>query len=79
MNVDIVKSNITKKDYQSRKLSFGKANKLQFFTSNCKKLFNCLWQLFIKISIFSHFDPEIPTQIENDKSKYAMSKILSQK
>ena len=52
--------------------------KLNFLTSNAKKVFNHLWLAFIKALILQHFDLENHIQIKTDISGYAISRVLNQ-
>ena len=49
-----------------------------FLTSNAKKPFNSLKQVFIKALIFKYFNLENHTKIKTNILGYAISKIFSQ-
>ena len=76
--VDLFKS----KNQKSKKLThmpnIGATEKPNFLTPNVKKTFNHFRLVFIKASIFRHFDLESHIWIETDASSYAVSGMLSQ-
>ena len=49
-----------------------------FLTTNARKGFTWLRQMFTKIPILSHFDPEYYIRVEINTSDYAIRGILSQ-
>ena len=48
-----------------------------FLTLNARKVFNRLWQVFIKALIFQHFDLEYYLWLKIDTLSYAINGVLS--
>ena len=57
--------------------NIGIMEKLIFLTSNTKKAFNHLKQVFIGASIYQHFNLKSHIQIKTDVSGYAINRMLS--
>ena len=62
----------------TRMPNIGAIREPNFLTFNAKKAFNHLRLVFIKASIFQHFDLEIHICIQTDVSSYIIGKVLGQ-
>ena len=58
--------------------NIGAIKELFFLNLNVKKVFNYLWQVFIKTLILQHFDLKSHIQIKTDISGYVIGVMLSQ-
>ena len=59
-------------------LNIRNMQELIFLTSNAKKIFNYLRQVFIKSLILWYFDPKSHIQIKINASSYAIAWVLTQ-
>ncbi len=72
----------SKKWIRAKKVEASRAKNLGqlglFLTSEARKAFIKLRQVFVETSILNHFDPEHYIQTETDDSCYAIGRIFSQ-
>ncbi len=77
------KMTISKKWIRAEQAEASKAKNLDiqsglFFTSNTRKAFTKLRQVFIETPILNHFDPKHHIRIKTDVSGYIIGEIFSQ-
>lgn len=65
-NIGGIKPNRAKKNKYLGNLNFKAMEKLKFLTISIKKVFNYLWQTFIKVPILKHFNLKSHIQIKID-------------